>query len=112
MAVVRGPLFSIDARGKIADAMVFGGWKGIPWVREYFIPQNPSTAAQAAIRLIFSQGVLRWQNVVSGSQKTDWETAVGNKGVTMSGFNFFMSEYIDAMRNGQTPSDDPPAHLL
>ncbi len=112
MAKVKGPLFSIDARGKIADAMVFGGWKGIPWVREWFIPQNPKTDAQVALRLIFSQGVQSWQGDTTPQQRIDWETAVGNKGVTMSGFNFFMSEYITAMRNGETPSSDPPAHLL
>jgi hypothetical protein len=111
MAKVKGPLFSIDARGKIADAMVFGGWKGIPWVREYFIPQNPQSDLQVALRTIFTQGVTRWQTL-SAPTKADWETAVGNKGVTMSGFNFFMSEYIQSMRAGETPSDTPPAHLL
>lgn len=112
MAKVKGPLFSIDARGKIADAMVFGGWKGIPWVREWFVPQNPRTVLQLAIRLIFTQGVQSWQGDTSAQQKIDWQTAVDNKGVTMSGFNFFMSEYIESMRAGETPSTDPPAHLL
>lgn len=111
MAKVRGPLYSIDARGALADAMVFGGWKGIPWVRAQFTPQNPKTALQQAIRLIFTQAVLRWQGLVAGTQ-ADWETAVGNKGVTMSGFNFFVSEYIKSMRKGEEPSDTPPAHLL
>ncbi|GAG11646.1 unnamed protein product [marine sediment metagenome] len=112
MAKVKGPLFSIDARGKIADAMVFGGWKGIPWVREWFKPQNPKSDAQVALRLIFSQGVQAWQGNLSDQQKLDWQTAVDRKGAVMSGFNFFMSEYITDMRNGETPSDDPPAHLL
>lgn len=111
MAKVKGPLFSIDARGQIAKAMVFGGWKGIPWVREWFIPQNPNTQAQIDLRLIFSQGVQGWQGI-SGSDQTDWQTAVEATGKTWSGFNFYMSEYIQSMRDGETPSDTPPAHLL
>ena len=111
MAKLKGPLMSIDARGAFAKSMVFGGWKGIQWARMYFIPQNPQTDAQDAIRLIFSQGVQRWQGggaVVAA----DWETAAQATGKTLSGFNFFMSEYINSMRAGETPSDTPPAHLL
>lgn len=112
MAKVKGPLFSIDARGQIASAMVFGGWKGIPWVREWFIPQNPNTADQQAIRTIFSQGVDQWHYTLTAQQIIDWETAAQNTGKTLSGFNFHESEYILAMRLGQTPPVDPPSHLL
>lgn len=111
MAKVRGPLYSIDARGVIADAMVFGGWKGIPWVREQFYPQQPRTAAQVSQRTIFTQAVQKWHDL-SGATQTDWQTAIDNKGYRMSGFNFFVSEYINSMLVGQTPSDTPPAHLL
>ena len=103
---------SIDARGKLADSLVFGGWKGIAWCREYFVPQNPQSADQVALRLIFSQSVESWHNDVDSDTKDDWQTAIENKGETMSGFNFFVSEYILSMRNGETPSITPPAHLL
>jgi hypothetical protein len=111
MAKVRGPLYSISASGVIADAMVFASWKGLPWVRKQFTPQNPKTDDQKAIRLIFSQAVRKWQDQTV-ENKADWETAVGKIGKTESGFNFFMSEYITSMRKGQTPSTTPPAHLL
>lgn len=107
MAKVRGPLYSISASGQIAQAMVFASWKGIPWVRQQFIPQNPNTALQQAIRTIFTQGVARWQDLTP-TQKTGWQTGIERKGYVMSGFNYFMSEYIKAMRAGQTPPDDSP----
>lgn len=107
MAKVRGPLYSLSASGQIGQAMVFAQWKGIPWVREQFIPQNPKTAGQVAQRLIFTQGVDRW-HYVSASQKTGWQTGIERKGYTMSGFNYFMSEYIKSMVAGETPSDDSP----
>lgn len=107
MAKVRGPLYSISASGQIAQAMVFAHWKGIPWVREQFIPQNPRTAGQVAQRLIFSQGVERW-HTLSDAQKILWQTGIERKGYTMSGFNYFMSEYIKSMVAGTTPVDDSP----
>lgn len=107
MAKVRGPLYSIAASGQIAQAMVFASWKGIPWVREQFIPQNPRTAGQVSQRLIFSQAIARWHDL-SDNQKTGWQTGIERKGYTMSGFNYFVSEYIKSMLLGNTPSDSSP----
>lgn len=112
MAKVKGPLFSIDARGAIGSALVFGGWKGIPWVREWVIPQNPNTSEQQWIRLIFTQAVDAWHFTLTEQQIIDWQTAADASGKTMSGFNFHLAEYVNSMKVGETPSADPPAHLL
>jgi hypothetical protein len=50
MAKVEGPLMSIEARGKIADAMVFFPWKGRHIVRQWLIPTNPQSTIQGYIR--------------------------------------------------------------
>ena len=50
MAKVTGPLFSISASGKIADAMVYFSWKGRQIVREWKVPSNPQTTLQGDIR--------------------------------------------------------------
>lgn len=52
MAKVTGPLFSMSASGKIANAMVFFGWKGINVVRSWVIPANPQSANQGDQRII------------------------------------------------------------
>lgn len=52
MAKVSGPLFSLDARGKIADAIVYFPWKGLHVVRQWLIPTNPQSADQGDQRLI------------------------------------------------------------
>ncbi len=52
MAKVSGPLFSLEARGKIADAIVFFPWKGLHVVRQWLKPANPKTANQGDMRLI------------------------------------------------------------
>lgn len=52
MAKVQGPLFSIDASGKIADAMVHFPWKGLHVVREWLKPTNPQSANQGNRRVM------------------------------------------------------------
>lgn len=49
-AIVKGPLFSIEARGKIADAMVHFPWKGRNLVRKWLKPANPRDVDQQIIR--------------------------------------------------------------
>jgi len=52
MAKVTGPLMSISASGKIADSIVFFGWKGHQCVRQWLKPANPQTAAQGDRRIM------------------------------------------------------------
>jgi len=50
MAKVEGPLFSMGARGKIADSIVFFPWKGKNVVRRWLKPTNPKSTAQGYVR--------------------------------------------------------------
>ena len=52
MAKLTGPLMSLDARGKIANALVFIGWKGIKTVRQWVVPANPKSIGQGDARLV------------------------------------------------------------
>ena len=52
MAKVTGPLFSVSASGKIADAIVFFAWKGRHVVRQWLKPANPKSPLQGTQRLI------------------------------------------------------------
>ena len=52
MAKVTGPLYSMSASGKIANAMVFFGWKGIACVRQWVVPANPQSASQGDVRVV------------------------------------------------------------
>lgn len=52
MAKVTGPLMSMSASGKIADSIVFFGWKGTNVVRQWLKPSNPQTATQGDQRII------------------------------------------------------------
>ena len=61
MARTTAPLLSFDARGKIADTMVFANWRGVPYVRRFVIPGNPKTTAQVLTRDIFANLEMRWK---------------------------------------------------
>ena len=50
MAKVDGPLFSLEAKGKIGDALVFFPWKGRHAVRRWLKPTNPRDINQKLIR--------------------------------------------------------------
>lgn len=59
MAKLKAPLFSFSASGKIADALVYFGWKGLNVVRQYVIPSNPKTAGQVTQRGYLSAAVAK-----------------------------------------------------
>ena len=50
MAKVDGPLFSLEAKGKIGNALVFFPWKGRHAVRRWLKPTNPRDIDQKLIR--------------------------------------------------------------
>lgn len=50
MAKLNAPLFSFQASGQLAKALVYFGWKGLNVVRSYVVPANPQSAAQTVQR--------------------------------------------------------------
>jgi hypothetical protein len=89
MAKVSGPLMSMDARGKFANALVFSNWKGRPVVRQLVIPGNPASTAQMTTRnhLRVTAAAQHFANTATthgaGRSVTD-EAAI--RAVTPSGF--------------------------
>lgn len=58
MAKVNAPLFSFNAAGKLANALVYFGWKGLDCVRSYVIPTNPKSTLQEEQRGFLRAAVL------------------------------------------------------
>lgn len=59
MAKVKAPLFGFGASGKLGNALVYFGWKGLNVVREYVVPANPKTTAQVTQRGYLTGGVAK-----------------------------------------------------
>jgi hypothetical protein len=92
MAIVKAPLFSLGAKGKLGDSLVYSSWKGVNTARVYTVPANPKTTAQIAQRDILTQAVDTWQvSQNTDLVKTAWNVAASNSGKPQSGFNLYVS---------------------
>jgi hypothetical protein len=92
MAIVKAPLFSLGAKGKLGDSLVYSSWKGVNTARVYTVPANPKTTAQIAQRDILTQAVDTWQVCQNTDLvKTAWNVAASNSGKPQSGFNLYVS---------------------
>jgi len=95
MARLTAPLLSFDARGKIADTLVFSNWRGVPYARRMVIPANPKTVAQILTRDIFAALELRWKQA-GPIMRAPWDRfAVGQAFV---GRNAYLGKNIAATR--------------
>ena len=93
MARVTGPLFSMSASGTVGKAITFSSWKGIPYVREYFIPSNPQSTNQTNLRGAWALVVAYWHTTNQGTKDT-WNAFAAGTG--KSGFNVFVERAIKA----------------
>lgn len=94
MARVTGPFLSLSARGTVAQTLTASFWKGIDYMRERIIPNNPNSSRQQAIRGALADGVSKWRfGTISAANQTMWESYANGKG--MSGFNRFMKKYLE-----------------
>ena len=107
MAKLHGPLFSLDARGKLGKALVYSIWKGINYARKYVIPANPNTAAQQTIRGYFTLAVAAYQ---AEDQATidAWDAAIKKHGKAMTGFNYYVGLYVKYLIDNTGTPPTPP----
>jgi len=117
MARVSGPLMSMSASGTVGKALTFGKWKGRPWVREWFIPENPKTPKQVNIRTALTLLIALWQ-AETPENKTAWDTYA--EPFNMAGVNKFVSRgmlaYVDQLTVEVTPAsvtvvNGPPSEV-
>lgn len=92
MAIVKAPLLSLGASGKLAGTLVASTWKGLKTMREYVIPANPRTAEQVTERNNFTACVSAFRNYFTAAlERTAWDRSALASGKPQSGFNVFMS---------------------
>lgn len=117
MARTKGPLFSLDASGTIAETIVYSRWKGRSYVRRHQIPYNPQTTKQVNVRKAMALLVAYYQTL-DGAVQALYETE--GKKIQLSGFNYFvrrgMNEYVSQLGTDTDPlsvtvSGNPPAEV-
>lgn len=110
MAKLNAPLFSFNASGKIANALVYFGWKGLDVVRSYVIPANPKTTAQNTQRGYMTAAVLAIhtaQGLAANAWATLDSTAYALWGSTFASprtwFNQAVKNWLDCKVASKTP---------
>src|SRR3972149_2107985 len=106
MAVVKGPLFSLDASGTIGGAIVASKWKGRNYMRRHAVPSNPQSVGQLSVRAMMQFLSQYWASLTA-NQQADWEdrAAVTN----ISPFNAFVAYNMSRWGNFLPPSIADPA---
>ena len=103
MAKVKGPLFSLEASGKLADSLVYMHWKGIQDVRKWLIPANPRTSAQQTQRGYLTDAVDLFHATAFNQDDRDaWDLYASTLAQVMSGFNALVKSYVDAKVAGKS----------
>jgi hypothetical protein len=99
MAKVTAPFLSLDASGTVAKTLTASKWKGVNYMRQRVIPQNPKTFKQSAIRALISDATKAWAAgatvgsvVINATYKAAFDAAV--VGQARSGFNLFVSNCV------------------
>jgi hypothetical protein len=103
MAKVTGPFMSIDASGSIYSTLTASIWKGRNYIRGWFRPSNPKTAAQFTARTLLADAVAAWQALTevtpeygAGNPETykdAWNIAARDVYPPISGANYFVQQY-------------------
>jgi hypothetical protein len=105
MAKVSGPFLSIAASGTVSKLITASRWKGIPYMREWFKPQNPRTQEQVKQRTRLTKAVYSWHQE-DDTTKQAWEQQAQGKAV--SGFNLYVRAYIQYMLNNNDQEPQRP----
>lgn len=101
MALVNGPLFSLDASGQVGKALVYTTWKGRKVVREYVTPANPRSLGQRWQRGLM--GVMStWWAALSSTNKDSWIATAAAKNI--SPFNEFLSYNLIRAESNTAPT--------
>ncbi|MFH0816045.1 MAG: hypothetical protein V1934_04440, partial [Methanobacteriota archaeon] len=87
--------------GTIGKKITASRWKGIEYIRKFFVPQNPNTVLQQEHRALFTGAVDSWHTLTS-EQKDAYELMA----VKMTGMNLYVKRWLEAARN-QTPLPVP-----
>lgn len=107
MAKLTGPLASFSARGSIAKLVTYQK-KRAGWIAHRFLGkrQEPSED-QALVRYWMGQAVIAWQALSLSTKQAYNELA---KGLALTGYNFYVSEYVKTYL--VAPPPPPPPDVL
>lgn len=105
MVKLKAPMLSLDASGKLADAIVFAKWKGRHYARALVTPSNPRSAGQTGMRRMLKFLSQDWTNLTTAAQDSWNDRADAD---VISQFNAFMGFNLKRWRNFSAPTKTEP----
>jgi hypothetical protein len=84
--------------GTLGKDTVASSWKGIRYLREHKVPVDPKSELQLRHRAMFAKAVETW-HALDPRQRELYDGAA----IRMTGYNLFIRQYIEAVRNGREP---------
>jgi hypothetical protein len=108
MARTTAPLFSLDASGTIANAIVFSKWRGRQYVRRHSVPKNPRTPAQMGIR-----AMMKFLGQIYQTYKAEIDSGYAEPAAAanVSPFNSYVAYNLRRWRQMQGPTYRYPAEV-
>jgi hypothetical protein len=108
MAILNGPLMSLDASGSVAGALTFSKWKGRNYVRQLVTPANPKSVKQVSVRSMMQFLSQNWA-ALGATPKGTWDAPAAADSI--SPFNAFIRSNLARWRNFLSPTEShPPAN--
>jgi hypothetical protein len=104
MAKLKGPLFSVSARGKFAKVMYYARNFMGAYCTALAKKGDRKSASQLAQRAIIKDAVISWQ-VNEQKLQTVWERIRNSKG--FEGYPFFLEQYINGILSGLINPEAP-----
>lgn len=106
MVKLKGPMMSLDASGKLADAIVFAKWKGRNYARALVTPSNPQSGGQVGMRAMLKMLSQYWTNI-NAAHRASWNDTAD--AAVISQFNAFVGYNLKRWRNFLGPCVVHPA---
>jgi len=97
MAVVRGPLFSVEAHGDLCGILTYRKGRGNPAVYGHHEPKVPNTAGQVSQQTSFTSAVSSWR-ALPGMSKVWWGEKA--RGMRLTGYNMYVQNYLLGLLEG------------
>ena len=89
MVKTKGPLFSLEAHGKLGNVLNYSKKKSGSQVREFHYPKKKVTGAQWTQRHIIGMITARWQTLTD-EEKATYVTSGKALSPPITGFNYFV----------------------
>jgi len=106
MVKLKGPAYSLDGTGSVADVMALAKSKRGTYAKKHAAPANPKTKPQMSVRALMSFLAQQWRELTTAEQAT-WADLAEARGVAP--YHEFVAHNHHRWTTNRTPTKEYPA---